>query len=295
MIDLIVALRPDRLGHQVMDAHHQHIFIVRAIENAHFAALRHHFVNAPQVIVRRFFRRGSFEGGYFARLGTHAGHDMANRAVFPGCIHRLQHHQQRMLIFRVQHVLELVQVGEIFFELRQQFVIFLVPERFFGVVILQIYSLSRLHPQLVRQIHKSESSYSKWRRERCFVPCSPPSITRAGSTEQLKSQGRLMLGPAFCQRAVRAAGLTVRKGRDSEPGTAKNPARLTQSIRCKSPSRNGPAGFSAKPSGASRRKTSGRRNRESPTFQRNLMSELKSLCGNPVLVVVMSARIQPCS
>ena len=109
---------------------------MRAIEDAHFAALRHHFVNAPQVIVRRFFRRGSFEGGHFAGLRAHAGHHMANRSVFSGRIHRLQDHQQRMLIFRVEHVLKLVQSGEIFFELRLHFLVLFVAECFFGVVML---------------------------------------------------------------------------------------------------------------------------------------------------------------
>ncbi len=46
-VDLIVAARPDRLRHQIVHADHQNIFVVRAVEDDHFAAGRRGLVGAP--------------------------------------------------------------------------------------------------------------------------------------------------------------------------------------------------------------------------------------------------------
>ncbi len=41
-----------------------------------------------------------------AALRIHAGHDVADRAVLPARVERLQHDEQRVLLFGVQQILQ---------------------------------------------------------------------------------------------------------------------------------------------------------------------------------------------
>ena len=56
LVDLIVALRPDVFGHQIVDAHDEHVFVVRAVEDSDVAVFGNGLVNAPEKIVRHFLR-----------------------------------------------------------------------------------------------------------------------------------------------------------------------------------------------------------------------------------------------
>jgi hypothetical protein len=59
--------------------------------------------------VVEFFRRGLLEREYLAALRIDARHDVLDRAVFPGRVHRLKDEQQGPAILGVEHVLLLRQ------------------------------------------------------------------------------------------------------------------------------------------------------------------------------------------
>ena len=55
-VDGVVAALPDRLRHELLDAHDEHVLVVRAVEDADLAALRQHLVDAPEEVVRELGR-----------------------------------------------------------------------------------------------------------------------------------------------------------------------------------------------------------------------------------------------
>ena len=61
LVDLIIAARPHVFGHQVVDPHNQHIFVVGAIEDSDIAVFGNGLMYAPEVFVRRLLRGGLFE------------------------------------------------------------------------------------------------------------------------------------------------------------------------------------------------------------------------------------------
>src|SRR5713226_45906 len=117
-IDVLIAFFPDVLGHQRvrqllrsqkagMHAHHQHFFIIRAIENSDFPARGRHLVAAPEIIVIQFLVARRLERMHVAALRIHAGHHVFDRAVLAGGVHALKNQQQRPHILRVQLLLHL--------------------------------------------------------------------------------------------------------------------------------------------------------------------------------------------
>ena len=74
-----------------MDPCHQHLFIVRAVEDADAATFRQPERRPPQIIVAQLHGAGCLEGGDLAALRVEPRHDMLDGAVLAGCVHGLQH------------------------------------------------------------------------------------------------------------------------------------------------------------------------------------------------------------
>src|SRR5262249_4054680 len=60
---------------------------------------------APQEVVAEIRRRRLLEGGHLTALRIHARHDVLDRAVLTGGVHRLEDEQQRPAVLRVEHLL----------------------------------------------------------------------------------------------------------------------------------------------------------------------------------------------
>src|SRR5258708_7025202 len=92
-----------------MHPHHEGLLIVAAIEDADAAAFRETFHAPPEIIVVEVFAGGRLEGKDLATLRVDTGHDVLDRAVLPGGVHRLEDQQHRPAVLRVKHVLKLGQ------------------------------------------------------------------------------------------------------------------------------------------------------------------------------------------
>ena len=88
-----------------MHAHDQDLLVVRAVEDADAPALGQAPDVAPQEVVVELLRRGLLERGHLAALRIDAGHDVLDRAVLAGRVHRLKDQQQGPAILGVEHVL----------------------------------------------------------------------------------------------------------------------------------------------------------------------------------------------
>ena len=82
VVDLLVALGPHCLRHQIVHAHNQHVFVVRAIEDGDFAPFGYLRFDAPQKVVRQFFLGWLFEAGDAAAGGIHGADDVLDYAIF---------------------------------------------------------------------------------------------------------------------------------------------------------------------------------------------------------------------
>src|SRR5262249_40333612 len=92
--------------------HDEHVLVVGAVENADPAALRQAPHVAPQEVVVQLLGRGLFEAEYLAALGVHARHDVLDRPVLAGRVHRLEDNQHGIPVVRVQKLLRLLKVLE---------------------------------------------------------------------------------------------------------------------------------------------------------------------------------------
>jgi hypothetical protein len=88
-----------------MDAHDEDLFVVGPVEDTDPAALGHAFDVAPQEVVGKLFARRLLEWEYLAALRIDARHDVLDRAVLAGCVHRLENEQQRPGVLGVEHAL----------------------------------------------------------------------------------------------------------------------------------------------------------------------------------------------
>ena len=55
VVDVLVTLGPYLLGDQVVDTNHQHVFVMRAVEDAYLPGLRCFLLVTPEEVMRRFF------------------------------------------------------------------------------------------------------------------------------------------------------------------------------------------------------------------------------------------------
>ena len=74
-----------------MHAHHEHLLVVGAVEDADLAPRRQALGVAPQVVVVELLGRGHLEAVHRHALRVDAAHHVADRAVLAGGVERLQH------------------------------------------------------------------------------------------------------------------------------------------------------------------------------------------------------------
>jgi len=100
-VDLAVAVHNFCFCDNLMDAYHQHVFIMRAVENGDFALGRYLAVDAPQKVVVEFCAGRFFKGGDFAALRIHGGEHLPDSAVLAPGVHGLQADKQPALMLGV--------------------------------------------------------------------------------------------------------------------------------------------------------------------------------------------------
>src|SRR5271170_3706414 len=122
------ALVPDVLGYERrrkhfggkslgMHSHDQHLFVIRAVEDADVAALRQMFGGAPEEIVLQFGLRRDFERVDLAAFGVHSRHDVLDGAIFTGCIHGLEDQQNSPMVLGVESGLQILEAVGVFLQL----------------------------------------------------------------------------------------------------------------------------------------------------------------------------------
>ena len=108
LVDFLIApLNRLRAG-ITFDLDDKHILIMRPVENPDIAFWRHHSVNAPEIVVRQFFRDRGLERRNLHTNRTAAVEHGLDRAVLAGTVNPLQDHQQGPLALRIQTVLQLI-------------------------------------------------------------------------------------------------------------------------------------------------------------------------------------------
>ena len=63
VVDLPISVLPDRLGHELLDAHDEHVLVVRAVEDADAPLARRGRVDAPQEVVAQLLLGRDAEAG----------------------------------------------------------------------------------------------------------------------------------------------------------------------------------------------------------------------------------------
>ncbi len=109
LVDVPVAAPPLHLGHQIKHAHNQHVFVMRAVENADLACSRRMAVYSPQVVVTEFAGRGLREAGDRDTLGVETAKNFSNGAVLATRIHGLEDDKQLVTAVRPQEPLKAVE------------------------------------------------------------------------------------------------------------------------------------------------------------------------------------------
>src|SRR5688572_19838877 len=115
--DVLETFVPDAPGHEpgrellrleqlVVDAHDEHLLVVRAVEDPDSTALWEGPEASPQVVVIELLLRWRLERGDVATLRVDTGKDVLDRPVLPCRIHRLEDQQHRPPILRVELVLQ---------------------------------------------------------------------------------------------------------------------------------------------------------------------------------------------
>src|ERR1700719_15827 len=120
-----------------MNTHHQHFFVIRAVENADLAALGNYFVTSPHKIVIELFVAGLFERPHIAALRIHSGHHMADQPVFPRRVHSLNDHQQSPAVLRVEFLLQMPQHLDAVLQQAMSFVFVLQAPGGFRIMVFQ--------------------------------------------------------------------------------------------------------------------------------------------------------------
>ena len=89
-----------------MNPNDKNFLIVRAVENTDTAALGQGARGAPQKIMVQLLQARMLETEYLATLRIDTGHDVFDRAVLAGGIHRLKDQQQGVTVGSVEQILQ---------------------------------------------------------------------------------------------------------------------------------------------------------------------------------------------
>src|SRR5215510_575355 len=105
-----------------MHPHHQGFLVIAAIENADATALWQTLQATPEIIVVEVFAGRRLERKNLTALRVETGHDMLDRTVLSGGVHRLKYKQYCPAVLGIKHVLKLGQEsdahGECFLDAR---------------------------------------------------------------------------------------------------------------------------------------------------------------------------------
>jgi hypothetical protein len=112
-VDLPVPLAPDLLRHELVHPHHQHVLVVRPVEDPDHAERRDRPVDPPQEVVGPLLRAGNLEGGDGAPGGIQSAHDVADHPVLPARVDGLEHDQHGARAVGVEPVLEIGEALEV--------------------------------------------------------------------------------------------------------------------------------------------------------------------------------------
>ncbi len=101
----------ERLGAQDlgMNTDDEHFFVIGAVENPDPAPLRQAARGPPKKVVVELFRARMFEAENFAALRIDPRHDVLDRAVFAGRVHRLEDEEEGVAIVGIKQALQLAQ------------------------------------------------------------------------------------------------------------------------------------------------------------------------------------------
>jgi hypothetical protein len=92
--DQVVARTPDLLRHEPVNANHEHVLVVRAVEDHDLSVARHLAVHAPQEVVGQVLLRRGLEALDTDALWVEPAEDLADRTVLAAGVHRLQYDEQ---------------------------------------------------------------------------------------------------------------------------------------------------------------------------------------------------------
>ena len=106
VVDLVVAGRPDLARDEAVDADHEDVLVVRAVEDPDLALARRVPVDPPQEVVAELLRGRDLERRDRAALRVECLHDLGDRAVLACGIDALEHDEDRVLRLRPHPVLE---------------------------------------------------------------------------------------------------------------------------------------------------------------------------------------------
>ena len=133
-----VALLPDLLRGELLDAHDEHVLVVRAVEDADLAALREHVVDAPEEVVRELGRARGLEAGDAHAHRVEAAERVLDGAVLARGVHALQHDEQCAPVLGHQHRGELRHALEALRRLRARRLLVAEAELGVGRVVVEV-------------------------------------------------------------------------------------------------------------------------------------------------------------
>src|SRR5208283_3151412 len=166
-----------RLEQLLVDAHHEHFLVVRAIEDGDAPALRSLHGVSPKEIVRQLLLGGLLERKDVTALRIDARQDVLDRAILSGSVHRLEHQQHRPGILRVEDILLHREPFRAAPERLGRFsLVQLQPQRIAGIEVFQAKVLALrnavricVFPDRVEDIVARQNSLPLWLSSNCHV------------------------------------------------------------------------------------------------------------------------------
>src|SRR6476659_2718000 len=116
--DVLVALLPNVLGEELLrqalaieklrvHAHHQHLLVIGAVEDAEMPAPGQHERRPPQKIVIELERARRLEGMHVATLRVDLAHHVLDHAVLARGVEALEYHEDCPLVLGIEPLLQL--------------------------------------------------------------------------------------------------------------------------------------------------------------------------------------------
>src|SRR4051794_31845264 len=139
--------------HTLVDAHHQHLLVVGAVEDPDPPTLRQAARRAPQEVVVQLLGRRLLERVDLHALRVDARHDVLDRTVLAGRVHRLENQQHRPAVLGVELGLQLGEPLDAFLQQTPRLLLVQVqPARVGGVVVGKAEALAVRDPVALGQL-----------------------------------------------------------------------------------------------------------------------------------------------